>query len=174
MCNLEALLAPTADQSLAVCPPMAAQQPSLSDGASSWWERKYWVLSYHMPFPPASVVQGPIDFNVITILGSLILMVLLFPSTVSTFRISNDHLLPSSARPTHPLPDSHYLLDSIEASHSRAPDYSILGGYAYARGRAQWYRGSMVVPLRLSQRGSSRQAMDWNGGAYPRHQVGTP
>uniref|UniRef100_M4BIW7 Uncharacterized protein n=1 Tax=Hyaloperonospora arabidopsidis (strain Emoy2) TaxID=559515 RepID=M4BIW7_HYAAE len=36
-----------------------------------------------------------------------------------------------------PQPDGHYLLDSLGASQSRDPDYSMSGVYASTRGRAQ-------------------------------------
>ena len=37
---------------------------------------------------------------------------------MGAFSISNDRLLPSSAGPTHPQSDGHYLLDSLGASQS--------------------------------------------------------
>uniref|UniRef100_M4BC49 Uncharacterized protein n=1 Tax=Hyaloperonospora arabidopsidis (strain Emoy2) TaxID=559515 RepID=M4BC49_HYAAE len=64
-----------------------------------------------------------------------------FLGTVGTFSIPNERPLPSSAGPTHPQPDGHYLLESLGA-----PGYSMSGVYASTRGRAQWYR---VVQLRL-------------------------
>uniref|UniRef100_M4B7T1 Uncharacterized protein n=1 Tax=Hyaloperonospora arabidopsidis (strain Emoy2) TaxID=559515 RepID=M4B7T1_HYAAE len=42
-------------------------------------------------------------------------------STVGTFSISNDRHLPSSAGPTQPLPDGHYLLNLSGASQFRPP-----------------------------------------------------
>ena len=105
---------------------------------------------------------------------------------VSTFSNCNDRRLTSSAGPTHPQPDGHYLLDSLGASQSRAPDYSTSGVYAFTRGRAQWYQGCGVLQLSLmchtlvlttvdrSYRGSNRQLCDRTDGAYPRHHGGTP
>ena len=64
--------------------------------------------------------------------------VLFFVGTVGTFSISNNRRLPSSAGPTHPLPDGNYLLDSLGVSQSRAPDYSMSGFNSSTKGRAQW------------------------------------
>ena len=72
-----------------------------------------------------------------------------FVGAVGTFNISNDRPLHSLAGPTHPQPDGHYLLDSLGASQSRAPDYSMSEVYASTRGRAQWYRVYRVVQLRV-------------------------
>ena len=44
--------------------------------------------------------------------------------------------------------DSCYWI-SLGSSQSRVPDYLMPGVYASTRGRAQWYRGSQLVQLRL-------------------------
>ena len=77
-----------------------------------------WIKSGTLSIDVAMSMRDIVHIYSFTV---LVLFFFFFVCAVGTLSISNRRRLPSLAGPTHPQPDGHYLLDSLEASQSRAP-----------------------------------------------------